>query len=130
MKIIRNDSIKLKNNDTANFISDNRVYEVIAIEYGFYRVFDNLGEPVLVPAYIFDIFDNRMGHDWIIVMDDQDIAYLGPEEFEQRYFFESFFDYDDEVTHKMLQFITEKNLQVYCNLCDAPQRPWLGDNLP
>jgi len=116
MKVRKKNNVKLKKNDEINFISNNKVYRVISIEYDCYRVFDDTGEPALVPNYIFDIVDNSLECDWVIIMDNQDIEYLGPKELSSNYFFEDFFDGDKSAIKIMLDYIDKKKLKVYCNL--------------
>ena len=121
MKVKKN-NVKLKKNDEINFISNNKVYRVISIEYDCYRVFNDIGEPALVPNYIFDIVDNSLECDWVIIMDNQDIQHLGPKEFSSNYFFEDFFDGDKSAIKIMLDYIDKKKLKIYCDLSSFPIR--------
>ena len=117
MKIKKKKNIKLTAFDTVNHLSEDMVYDVLSIEDNYYRLFDNLGEPVLFPAYAFDIIDNTIDLDWILIRDnDKNIEYYGPSELSDRYFFEDYFNGDKIYLEKLLTYILNKNMRIACNI--------------
>ena len=107
MEVMKKIDIKFKKYDNINFISNNKKYKVISIEYDYYRIFNDLGEPSLYPAYFFDILDNSIESNWVIDKDKKDIVFFGPKELSGKYFFEDFFDGDKTTNSILLEYITK-----------------------
>jgi len=116
MKIRKKSNTKLQEQDNANFISNNKIYDVISIEYDCYRIFNNLGEPALYPADIFDIVDNSIKSDWIMIKEKKEIIYFGPKEFSKGYFFEDFFNGNKIANSILIEYITKNHINLYCDI--------------
>lgn len=71
-------------------IEEGKLYIVTAIQYDDLQVLNTLGEPILVPAQLFDIVDGWIPTDWVSETDDDGcLGWHGPVECAAPGFFES-----------------------------------------
>ena len=100
--------MKVKVKKDTNFLSINKIYDVISIEYECFRILNDQGEPILYPTNLFEIVDNRVQKDWIVdIEEDGSIEYVGPEIF-NNYFFEDYFDGNENIKYKFNNWLKQK----------------------
>ena len=103
----------------AVFLTEGKEYLVLAIEYSCFRLFDDMGEPVLYPSSFFEIVDCSC-EDWVKITDENgEIIHYGYKEFSDRYFFEDFFDDKEENVKVVLNFLKKYDKELAQKLIDV-----------
>jgi len=74
-------------------LSVGEAYEVLGIEGGFYRLIDDLGDPVLFEPELFELLDDTRPSGWVSEIIEGD-EYAGPPEFTAPGFWEDFHDHE------------------------------------
>ncbi len=90
-----------------------KVYTVIGIEGGFYRVLNDEKEPILYEKEMFDIVDYTIPENWIRTEYDDSELFIIPPELSAIGFYEDYFDGKQEAKEKFSQFINSFLSEVY-----------------
>lgn len=91
-------------------ITIGEVYSVIGIEGDYYRLVNDVKEPVLYPKILFDIIDPDIPDNWLKTEYEGEL-FLGPIETSRAGFYEDYFDGNKDninIYKKMLIKISEK----------------------
>lgn len=75
-------------------IKANETYDVIGIDAEYFRIVDEIGEPILYPKYLFEIIDSSIPESWIRYEYGLDEYYINPPELSEPGFYEDLFDND------------------------------------
>jgi hypothetical protein len=87
-------------------------YLLIGIEYsGQYRIVDDHGEPVLFSKRWFEKIDH-CPENWIKKEFDDGQYFIYPQELQEKYFFESWFDGDPVVREKLKKYVDSIMQQI------------------
>ena len=132
MKVRKNDYTKYKiDNSEINAVclTKGKEYLVIGIEGSLFRIFNDIGEPVLYPYSFFEITDCSC-ENWVKILDKEgEIEYYGCKEFSSRYFFEEFFDLKEENIQKVVDFLKQHDKELMKKIIDmyiSPKEIELG----
>lgn len=77
-------------------IEEYKVYEVIGINSDYYRIINEMGEPILYPTHLFEIVDSTIPESWVRKDYGPDEYYIDPPELSAPGFYEDYFDGDHE----------------------------------
>ena len=76
-------------------------YLVIGIEGDYYRIVDDVGDPVLFNKNLFEIVDPEIPDNWVVEYDEGGDVFMCPPELSEEYIYE---DYFDGVAHAVEKF--------------------------
>lgn len=77
-------------------LNEGVAYRVIGIAADYFRILDEDGEPILLPAYLFDVVDDSIPATWVVEKGEEGETYANPPEFNHVGFFEDFHDGDEK----------------------------------
>jgi hypothetical protein len=89
----------------------NKIYEVIGLDDEYYRIINELSEPVLYPKGLFDIIDSYIPNEWVQNWYSDNEYYIDPPELAEPGFYEDYFDGKIEAIETFKQFLSKFNLQ-------------------
>jgi len=89
-------------------LSPGKYYEVIGIEYHYFRLWDDCNDLILHPYYLFDILDPSIPDDWIIAANGE--ALLPSELSVDPYLAERFHDGDLRALEIVYAYVTKHAL--------------------
>lgn len=90
------------------YLTPNKIYEVIGINDEYYRVIDDIGEPILYPKYLFEITDPSVPTAWIRREYEPDEYYIDPPELCRPGFYEAYFDGKPEAREIFARFLASQ----------------------
>ncbi len=136
MKIKKKNNLQIEEYKYAvNHIINDKLYDVLCIEYGWYRIINELGEPALFPSIAFNIIDNTLPNNWIVQESTEEeyehdddagnsIAYFGPKDFLiSSCFFENYFDNCKTEVLVLFKYLLKKQEYKFLH-CNLEQKPW------
>lgn len=95
--------------DNQNLV-ENKIYDVIGISTNYFRVVDEMWEPILYPKYLFDVIDASIPEWWIRKEYSADEYYINPPEFTEPGFYEDYFDGIPEAKDIYYKFLLSAGL--------------------
>ena len=105
-------------------LDTNAQYRVIDVGHDFYRLINENGDPAAYPIVFFDIIDNSIDDDWVVVIDDfedDECVWVNMEPKELLNFsYEDYFDYNMDSMNFFLRFLEKRNMVLVSNLAYCP----------
>lgn len=86
-----------------------KLYFVIGLEGNYYRIVDDMGEPLLFHQDLFDVIEPNIPNDWITKNEDGE-TFITPPELSEQYFYEDYFDGVKDVVEIFEKFRTKYEL--------------------
>jgi hypothetical protein len=86
----------------------NKTYKVIGIDDEYYRIVNEIGEPILYPKYLFEVVDPAVPETWIRQEYGPDEYYIDPPELCRAGFYEDYFDGKPEAKVVFEQFLASQ----------------------
>lgn len=77
-------------------LEPNKTYVVIGIDCDYYRIVNEIGEPILYPKNLFEVIDPLIPESWIREEYGPDEYYINPPELSKSGFYEDLFNNDSE----------------------------------
>ena len=94
--------------DSYGDLTPNQQYFVIGIEANHYRILNDLGQPFLYPATLFDVTDASEPEDWITEYGDDGERYSYPPNLNDVGFFEDYFDRNTKAVSTFWQAVNRR----------------------
>jgi hypothetical protein len=89
------------------YLTSNNIYMVIGIESGYYRIMDDVGEPILFDPQWFNIIDPEEPDDWVIMFSEDGEKYAYPPQISVAGFFEDYFDGDQGCFNTLQMYLQQ-----------------------
>ncbi|HAE41250.1 MAG TPA: hypothetical protein DCG57_21850 [Candidatus Riflebacteria bacterium] len=89
-------------------LSPKQPYFVIGIEADDYRLINDMGQPYLYPADLFEVVDSSEPANWITEYGEEGERYSYPASLKERGFFEDYFDGKAEAFSRFWQTINTR----------------------
>ena len=93
-------------------LEPNKVYEVIGLSDEYFRIIDEMEEPILYPKYLFEVIDPMIPDWWVRREGEEGSYYIDPPEMCKRGFYENYFDHKPEAIEIFERFLVDYGLKT------------------